>query len=196
MEVVLLSNLSTKNNFYDSLNKSDINSIKQIPSKKRQESILGKIALKKAYNLFNQSAISYKKIKILKDKIGVPSIKNNQKLSCSISHSFGYAGAVVGDKTIGIDIEKIRNHKKELVNYILLPEELEYVLERNFNLTITKTWVIKEAVLKAIGAGFRLNPKKLKIYKRFKNDYLVTINDKGKLHKREFNVLAFRWKSF
>ncbi len=195
MEVVLLSP-NFKHNFSDSLNKSDLKSIEQTHFRKIKESILGKIALKKAYNLYNRRAQDHKKIKILKNKDGRPFIKNNSKLSCSISHSFGYAGAIIGEKTIGIDIEKIRTHKKELSGYILLPDELRYVSDRNPNLTITKTWVIKEAVLKAIGVGFKLSPKKIKICKKVKNNYLVTIDNKDRLHKKKFNVLAFRWKSF
>jgi phosphopantetheine--protein transferase-like protein len=194
MEVVLLSPHYLVNN--NSLNKSDKDYIKSISLRKRKESILGKIALKKAYKNFTKSKESQKRIEILKSEDGVPFIRNNSKLSCSISHSSGYAVAIIDNKTVGVDIEKIRSHKKELFDHILLPEELKYVLEKNPNLTITKTWVIKEAVLKAIGTGFRLNPKKVKILKRVKNDYLVIINDKGELRQREFNVLAFRWKNF
>ncbi|MEM3074340.1 MAG: 4'-phosphopantetheinyl transferase superfamily protein [Candidatus Pacearchaeota archaeon] len=195
MEVVLLSP-DFKYNLNNSFNESDVASIKELPAKKVKESILGKIALKKAYNLYNQRAQDHKRIEILKNKDGMPFIKNNPKLSCSISHSSGYAVATVGSKTIGIDIEKIRAHKKELSDYLLLPEELRHVSERNLNLTITKTWVIKEAVLKAIGLGFKLSPKKIKICKKVKNNYLVTINNEDRLHKKKFNVLAFRWKSF
>jgi len=195
MEVVLLPPDFDYDTCYY-LNKEELKSIGQSPFKKANESILGKIALKKAYKIFNQFTQDPKKIRTMKDKSGVPFIKNNSKLSCTISHSFGYVIATIDNKLVGIDIEKIRYHKRELIDYVLLPEELKYVLDKNPNLTVTKTWVIKEAVLKAIGIGFKLSPRKVNICKRVKNDYLVIINDKGKLHKKKFNVLAFRWGSF
>ncbi len=187
MEVVLLSP-NFKYNIGDFFDKPDSDLIN------KQESILGRIALKKAYNSFKKSRQSPRTINILKDDSGVPFIKNGEDLFCSISHSFGYALAVVDKNRVGVDIEKIRDHREELIKYIATPQELEIVSDKNKENTITKTWVIKEAVLKALGVGFELNPKSLEICKKVKNNYFVLVNNKGELYR--FNVLAFRWKDF
>ena len=100
-------------------------------------------------------------IKIYTDENGKPYV--NENIHFNLSHSDKYVVAVVSDKTVGIDIEKIKSVKSNMLDYFcsekdkkyILGEEKstgenipDYALERFF-----EVWTFKEAYLKCTGEG-------------------------------------------
>jgi 4'-phosphopantetheinyl transferase len=70
----------------------------------------------------------------------------------SISHTRGWAAAVVADQPVGIDVEQIRPRRDELFNEIA--SEQEWVLAGGPSWpAFFRIWTAKEAVLKANGVG-------------------------------------------
>ena len=68
----------------------------------------------------------------------------------NVSHSHGVVVFVKSDTPIGIDIEKIRPVKEDLIDYISSYEEKEYIKDDK---TFFEVWTNKEAIVKSIGTG-------------------------------------------
>jgi phosphopantetheinyl transferase len=87
-------------------------------------------------------------------------------------------GAVASFR-IGVDVEKIRPHKDSLANYIAGSDELSLVQGFFNDQTdkITLIWTIKESVMKALGVGFKISPKQVKIIGRINQFFEVEVLD-------------------
>jgi 4'-phosphopantetheinyl transferase len=109
-------------------------------------SLHGKIALKHSYcdTDFQNTVIAY-------TDSGRPFVSNDPGLFCSISHSFELAIASSAEYNMGVDVEKIRSHDPALLNHIATVNEANIVSGEDINTLVTKIWVAKEAVVKAIG---------------------------------------------
>lgn len=134
---------------------------------RRKQWIMGRIAAKLSIShllesKFNQK-IDMKAIEILYKENGAPqvilnskSVQNQQAVVVSISHTDGLACALsmlnTDSKTVGVDIEKIRNIDKNLNDLVLSQSESDLVLkEENPGKSFLKVWTAKEALFKAIG---------------------------------------------
>lgn len=128
---------------------------------------LGRFALKYAYSdrHINNLPIHY-------NSLGQPIIKNIKKLG-SIAHSQNLALGALSDSIIGADVEKIRSHHKDLLEYISRDEEKLLFSEKDKDRLVTKVWVIKEAVAKAIGIGIDYPFKKIIILEKDRNLFIV-----------------------
>ena len=189
MKLVAIDNHTTQsiasNNLSEYLNRKEILKYYQLTHFVRQDWLAGRIALKEALNRFFSLGQKHNRTEVQNNKSGIPFIKGLPRLYCSISHSYGFALAGVSEKPIGVDIEKIRFHNPSLLLYIAKPEEI--VKFRSVNCKkkglITKIWTIKEATLKALGLGFKVNPKKINIFKKIgEKDYLVNCEIKTKVY--------------
>lgn len=85
----------------------------------------------------------------------------DEKLFFNLSHSGNIVGLVLSkEDEVGIDLEKVKEIKKDLIDYSLPAEEKEYVKdEKDF----FKIWTLKEACAKANGKGIT-NPKEDKCF--------------------------------
>jgi len=126
--------------------------------------------------------LSAKKSKIVfsvitKDENGVPQPFNGSYWS--LTHKSEYVGGVVAPAKIGIDIEKIKRCSKALFKRIA--DEKEWNLIRSRQIDSKKLffryWTSKEAVLKALGTGFK-DLSRCKIAQVVDDDNLV-VNYKG-----------------
>lgn len=92
---------------------------------------------------------------ITKDENGVPQPFNDSYWS--LTHKSEYVGGVVAPAMIGIDLEKIKPCSKALFKKIA--DEKEWNLTRSRQIDSQKLffryWTSKEAVLKALGTGFK-----------------------------------------
>ena len=114
---------------------------------------------------------------ITKDENGVPQPFNGSYWS--LTHKSEYVGGVVAPAKIGIDIEKIKRCSKALFKRIA--DEKEWNLTRSRQIDSKKLffryWTSKEAVLKALGTGFK-DLSRCKIAQVVDDDNLV-VNYKG-----------------
>ena len=139
------------------------------------------MALKKAFNqyLSKKKIHPLEKVVIKNSQSGQPYIEGYETLHCSIGHSYGLGVGAVAPFRIGIDVEKIRPHQDSLANYIAEPKEL-LLVENFFNDQtdkITLVWTIKESVMKAMGIGFKISPKQVKILRQGDKFFEVEVLD-------------------
>lgn len=94
----------------------------------------------------------------------------NQILDISISHSHGMGAGVASEIAteglVGVDIEKIQSFSLEMQSGFLTEEERAYLdnlSAADLAETQTLLWCLKEAYLKAKGAGLLKHPRKIKI---------------------------------
>ena len=114
---------------------------------------------------------------------GQPYLPQYPSLHCSISHSYGRGLGAVSLGPIGVDIEKIRPHTPDLLDYISSRIERNYIDKlpgAHYYNMITAIWVIKEAVMKALGSGLSLSPRRVVILGRCGVKYRVAANWQGR----------------
>ena len=90
------------------------------------------------------------------ESLGKPFFLYNNKLHFSISDSKQYIAIVLNDKRVGIDIEYLRENKKEIAKRNFHPKEVEYLdkyVGNEYDQAFTQLWTIKEAYVKMTGAG-------------------------------------------
>lgn len=141
----------------------------------------GRTALKDAFNqyLSKNELPSPGKVVINNLQSGQPYIEGYETLHCSIGHSYGLGVGAVASFRIGVDVEKVRPHKDSLANYISEADELS-IVQDFFNTQmdkITLVWTIKESVMKALGVGFKISPRQVKITRRINKFFEVEVLD-------------------
>lgn len=82
---------------------------------------------------------------------GAPMIRRDG-FRWSVSHTRWWAGAVVADGPVGIDIECIRPRREEFLDEVATTDDWSIVGERNWE-NFFHLWTAKEATLKANGHG-------------------------------------------
>lgn len=115
---------------------------------------------------------------------GKPYCKN-LSVYLSLSHSGEYAVCALGDRPIGIDIQKIVPHNEKTAKKVCSENELE-IIEKSIDKSaeFIKIWTQKEAVMKMTGLGIGavgikscLDGKKIETV-RF-SDYFISICEKA-----------------
>jgi len=172
------------------LSEKELGQYRQLSSLKKKDFLIGRIALKQALANYTSQDLD-KKVTIKNSDTGLPYIEGWDNLHCSLSHSYNRGIGVVAPYRVGVDIEKIKPHKKSLLNYIADQEEIDVVQDFFGTQTdvITLIWVIKESVMKGIGAGFSISPKQVKIIRQIANTTFEV-----KIHKYK-SKLWYVWPS-
>ena len=139
------------NNFYNNIyieKKKRINNFKN--ELKVKQSIIGELLLRDLLDKYYN--IDYNELEFEFNKNNKPFIVN-KNIFYNISHSSNYVIAVVSDKEIGIDIEKIRETNIKSINYFASSKEKEYILLEHNNLfkRLFEIYTLKEAYVKMIG---------------------------------------------
>ena len=146
------------------LSKEELDQYRQLSKFKKKDYLIGRIALKQA--LANYTSQDFdQKVTIKNNDAGLPYVEGVRDIYCSLSHSYNRGIGIVAPYRVGVDIEKIRPHKKSLLNYVANQEEIDVVQDFFGTQTdvMTLIWVIKESVMKGVGAGFSIAPKQLEI---------------------------------
>lgn len=151
------------------LHPDEINQYRQLPEYSREDWLSGRAAVKHAYKSYlMDQTLELSQIEIANRRSGRPFIVNDTGVFCSISHSRGQAVAAVTSHPIGVDMEKIRPHTNEIVDYIAEQGEWDVVAGAvahvQSEVCVTTIWTVKEAVMKALGVGFGISPKSVTIY--------------------------------
>ncbi len=82
------------------------------------------------------------------DEYGKPHLNDGKKIS--ITHSFEFAGIIISDKEVGIDIEKQREKIQSIAHKFVKTSENEYVEENSIDRVraLTIIWGAKESLYK------------------------------------------------
>ncbi len=85
---------------------------------------------------------------------GKPFLKEHPDIHFSISHCKEAVGCFLSDRPCGLDIERIRTAKPDLVRHTMSPKEEGAIFRSPFpDIAFTRLWTQKEAVLKLYGTG-------------------------------------------
>ena len=114
---------------------------------------------------------------------GKPYCKSHGEIYFSLSHSGDFLALAISDKDIGIDIEKIREAKENLVNRVCCKNEKDKIFSSDKPDTeFTKIWTRKEAYLKALGTGIDrelitidTTDKNLKFTTEIRENFIVSV---------------------
>ena len=77
----------------------------------------------------------------------------SDKVKFNISHSNDYVVLAISDVDVGVDIEKIRPFKPNMIDFVSTKEEKEAIVDEE---SFFKVWTAKEALLKCLGTGLSL----------------------------------------
>lgn len=84
---------------------------------------------------------------------GKPYFLSNCENFFNISHSSNYVACVIGDRPVGIDIEKTREGRQNLAKRFFDESEAEWIKECDSDERFFRIWTLKEAYGKATGQG-------------------------------------------
>jgi 4'-phosphopantetheinyl transferase len=85
---------------------------------------------------------------------GKPYLPDYPGIHFSISHCKEAVGCLISDRPCGLDIERIRPTKEDLIRHTMSTEEAESIFAAPCpDIVFTRLWTQKEAVLKLLGTG-------------------------------------------
>lgn len=93
---------------------------------------------------------------IIKGKYGKPALEEHPDIHFNISHADGICACIVSDRECGIDCERIRDFRPNILKRIFSEQEQTYfrnVPDEEKNTAFFRLWTLKEAYIKAIGRG-------------------------------------------
>ena len=119
--------------------------------------------------------------RLIMNQHGKPMLKDH---SCffNISHSGDYVLLAISDCELGADIEKIAPYNPKIVKRCFTANEKEWLNQHPDNKSFYDLWTGKEAVMKAAGKGFSMNPQSF--------DLLPIEDGKHEIHDRQW---FFQW---
>lgn len=125
-----------------------------------------------------------KEAEIVKNPHGKPYFKNLDKIYFNISDSYDLKAVAIGEREVGVDIEKIRKANLS-VSKRFTQTEREYILEQDSQKRFFEVWTRKEAYLKYKGVGlsggldsFDVFDLSEKVKTFFIGDYVITVCSK------------------
>ncbi len=93
---------------------------------------------------------------ILKGEHGKPYLKDFPNIHYNISHTDGMVACGIGDRELGIDVERIRPFRHNILRKVFSDAErrrMEEIPEEEHSLYFFCIWTLKESYLKAVGCG-------------------------------------------
>ncbi len=131
------------------------------------------ISLNKGLKEYN---LKEKNLLIKETKFGKLFFENRKDIKFNLSHSGEIGIAVLSNKEIGCDIEKIRKYDKKIaLKYFSKEENLFINNSEDKNEAFTRIWILKESFLKAIGIGLIQNMNEISI---IPSSNMIKINQK------------------
>lgn len=113
------------------------------------------------WRLAETAGLSPAEIEISHDEKGKPFCKNSP-LSVSLSHSGAYIAVAVGQRAVGVDVERKRKFSLSVSRRWFRPEEHEFLAslpEKESARAFFRFWTLKEAALKYTGEGLAGGPE-------------------------------------
>lgn len=93
---------------------------------------------------------------VLKGEHGKPYLKDFPHIHYNISHTDGMVACGIGDKELGIDVERIRPFRNNILRRVFSDAErlrMEELPEEEHSQYFFRIWTLKESYLKAVGWG-------------------------------------------
>ena len=93
---------------------------------------------------------------ITQNKMGKPSLADRPDIHYNLSHAEGIAACMISDFECGIDCEKVRDFRPNVVKRVFSENEkamFEDTPDSEKALLFFRLWTLKEAYVKAIGVG-------------------------------------------
>jgi 4'-phosphopantetheinyl transferase len=130
--------------------------------KRRREFLLGRAALR--ILLGRHLEVPPASIPLYQADDGAPEVAGSG-LQISLTHSHGWAAAVLAGRAVGVDMEYIQPRHEELYRQILHTSEMEMfnALPPGHDERQILCWTLKEATLKAVRPEHHLSMKHLRI---------------------------------
>ncbi len=147
--------------------------------RKRSEKVIGNILIRYAIKDF--FGIPIKNQNFSYNQKGKPYITDYENVHFNLSNSGDMVVCAVGTDEIGVDIEKIRPIKEQVINKVCCSKELKY-LENSTDKTseFIRIWTAKEAYVKRSGEGLKGDLKKIPSNKaeclKFQNKYWISVS--------------------
>lgn len=127
-------------------------SIKDIPNKEQHSH--AHALLRECLKKYN---IDYSvETPVAKNPYGKPSLRDFPEIHYNLSHADGIAACMVGSRECGIDCEKVREFRPNVMKRTFTEKEREAVIsapENMQDLMFFRIWTLKEAYIKAVGRG-------------------------------------------
>lgn len=116
---------------------------------------------KAAYDLLHRTLKQFyhltdEECEIEKKDNGKPYLCNREDLHISISHCEDMVAVSVGAFVQGVDIERVRPYKDNILKRVLSEKELDYFIKMGKNpYDFFRFWTLKESFVKTTGEGLR-----------------------------------------
>jgi phosphopantetheinyl transferase len=157
----------------------------QTPELKIAERLLGRIAVKKSFTDTHFSSVEVKYT-----LSGKPILLDTY---CSISHSNELAIAATAAFPIGVDTELMRIRDNQLLRSISTQEEIGLFKKMSEAELVTTIWVMKEAVIKALGKTISYPFQKLRLQKYRENFLIHTDSEEWIIKTIQYNKHIISW---
>lgn len=112
---------------------------------------------------------------------GRPAIGSRPDLYCSLAHADGWGIGAVAAGPVGVDVERVRPRSAALLAHVA--DDAERGLVRGAGAgddeLLAAIWTIKEAVLKGLGVGISVAPRRVRIVARDGGRWRVIDPDEG-----------------
>ncbi|MGL5575429.1 MAG: 4'-phosphopantetheinyl transferase family protein [Sarcina sp.] len=152
---------------------------KKIDIDKKTSSLARKLLIEIVKKKF---LINEQDLMFAKSKNGKPYFENHPDIFFNISHSYNKVICAIGDSSIGIDIEEVKNPNLKLAQRFFVSKEIKYIffskLIKFKNLRFYKIWTRKEAYVKNTGEGLSKSFKTFCVLNEF-NKYRFKTFIKG-----------------
>ena len=129
--------------------------------------------------------IDNNQIKFIKNQYGKPYLQGYTDFKFNISHSGDFVVCAVDDKSIGVDIEEVKNIEyKEISRNCFTENEFNYINQENSNIQLNrfyKIWTLKESYIKYCGQGLSMPLESFSI-DIDKENIKVIVNEEYKEH--------------
>lgn len=129
----------------------------QRKEKREQEHGLGKELLRTGLkDLYGMDSELNDQPVILKEEHGKPYLKDFPHIHYNISHTDGLVACAIGDRQVGIDVERIRPFRQNILKKVFSDAErhrMEEIPESERSQYFFRIWTLKESYLKAAGLG-------------------------------------------
>ncbi len=144
----------------NSIKESDVKELSEYRIKKANNfknendkllSLAAGIALNQGLKEFN---LKEKDLIIKENQFGKPIFESKKDIKFNISHSKDTVIAVISNKEVGCDVEKLRKYNENIIKKYFSNEEIDFIkTSKNKDEAFTRIWTLKESFLKAVGIG-------------------------------------------